>query len=390
MRKEKDYKWLKTVLGCSFFVLFFAGSCSDNSKSASAEAELQRLALRQKIKLLEEAGEPALVVGSETISSDDIINSPVDLGRRFISPIEYLTPTAQANSLEQFKEQAREPLETALSVKITDILFYQLAKSQAAENVNEALEKAAETELRKFVLNHGGDQVKADEALKKMGMDRRSFKERQKKFMLTQSYIAKEFPDYSGPISYRQLKARYEKMKEESFVRPPTIQFRLIDIQPDKLQLSDPNQNPLEESKKLADKLVERISAGKDFGELSLAYSHGHMRTFGGLWNPVNPDSLAKPYDILAVEAERLSPGQITGPIEAEGHIFIMKLEEKRLKDYELFEEVQQQVKRRIIADRRREIINKLNAKMMQQRELEDKDKFIDFCIQKIYRISNQ
>ncbi len=400
---RRDYKWLrdpkrpkerlgtlKTVFGCSLFVLFFAGSCSDSSKSASADAELQRLALRQKVKLLEEAGEPVLVIGGESISSDDIINSPVNLGERLISPIEYLTPIAQRHNLEQFKERARDPLESALSIKISDILFYQLAKSQVKENVDEAVEKAAEMELRKFVLNYGGDQAKADEALKQMGMDRQSFKERQKKFILTQSYVAKEFPGNNSPVSYSQLKTCYEQMKEESFVRPATIQFRLIDIQTAKLQLSDPNQDPLEEARKLADKLVEQIRAGTDFGELALGYSHGHRRAFGGLWNPVNPDSLAKPYDTLAVEAERIKPGQIAGPIEAEGHIFIMKLEEKHPKSYEPFEKVQQQVEQRIIADRRWEVINKLDAKVMQQRELEEKDKFIDFCIEKIYQISNK
>lgn len=403
LSRRRDYEWpkapkrsfgrlgtLEAVLGCSFSLLFFVGSCSDSSKSASKKAELQRLALRQKIKLLEEAGEPILVIGGETISSDDVINSPINLGEMFISPIEYLTPIAQTNSLEQFKEQARSSLESALSIKISDILFYQLAKSQANENIDEAVEKAAEIELRKFVLNFGGDQAKADEALKQMGMDRQSFKKRQKRLILTQSYVAKEFPGNSSPISYSQLKTCYEKMKEESFVRPATIQFRLIDIEAAKLRLSDPNQNPHEEARKIADILVEQIRAGEDFGKLAKAYSHGHRRAFDGLWNPVNPDSLAKPYDILAIEAERLKPGQIAGPIGAQGHIFIIKLEEKRSKSYEPFEKVQRQVKQRIMADRRWEVINKLNAKVMQQRELEEKDKFIDFCIEKIYRISNQ
>jgi parvulin-like peptidyl-prolyl isomerase len=369
----------------SFFLLFLAASCGGN-KSGSAEAELRRLALKQKVELLEAAGEPVLVVGGESISSDDIINSPVELGQMFISPMEYLKPIAQTSSFEQFKKRAKDPLETALSIEISDILFYQLAKSQATENIDEVLEKAAEMELRRFILNYGGDEAKADAALKQMGMDRRSFKERQKRLILIQSYVTREFPDHKGPISYRELKTCYEKMKEEFFVKPASIQFRLIDIQPDKLRLSDPNQNQLEEAKKLADKLVGRIRAGEDFGELAIIYSHGHRQAFGGLWKPMNPASLAEPYDVLAVEAEKLKPGQIAGPIEALGHIFIMKLEEKRSKDYEPFEKVQQQVQRRVIADRQREVIKELNAKVMQQKELEEKDKFIDFCAQKIYR----
>jgi parvulin-like peptidyl-prolyl isomerase len=391
MHKKRDNKWLKTALSVSFFLLFLVASCASN-KSDSTKAQLQRLALKQKVELLEAAGEPVLVVGGESISSDDIINSPVELGQRFISPMEYLKPIAQTSNFEQFKEQARDPLETALSIEISDILFYQMAKSQIAEaeKVDEALEKAAEMELRRFILDYDGDQAKADEALKQMGMDRRSFKERQKRLMLTQSYIATQFPDYKGPISYRELKACYEKMKEESFVKPATIQLRLIDIQIDKLRLSDPNQSQLEEARKLAGELVGRIRAGEDFGELALAYSHGHRQAFGGLWKPMNPDSLAEPYDVLAVEAEKLKPGQIAGPIEAPGHIFIMKLEEKHSKDYEPFEKVQQQVQQRVVVDRQREVIKELNAKVMQQKELEEKDKFIDFCIQKVYQKSNQ
>ena len=59
MHKGRNYKWLKMALSVSFFLLFFVASCSSN-KEDSAKAELQRLALRQKVEFLEAAGEPVL------------------------------------------------------------------------------------------------------------------------------------------------------------------------------------------------------------------------------------------------------------------------------------------------------------------------------------------
>jgi parvulin-like peptidyl-prolyl isomerase len=101
-------------------------------------------------------------------------------------------------------------------------------------------------------------------------------------------------------------------------------------------------------------------------------------------------DSLAKPYDVLALEAKKIEPGQIVGPIETDGHIFIMKLEEKQVGGYEPFEKVQKEVEDRIIYERRNEVVNKLNAKITEHAGLSRKDEFINFCLEKIYRLSKQ
>lgn len=389
MGQKKNYRWLKIALGWSLFVLLCVGGCSDDTKLTLTDAELERIALTQKVELLRAEGEPVLVVGGETITCDGIINSPTELAGMFISPMEYLKPVAQTASFEQFKEKATSPLEIALANKISNILLYQLAKEKAPEHANEAVEKAAEAELRKFILGYGGDEVKADEALKKMGMDRNSFKEKQKRFILIQSYVATILPD-NRPITYRELMNCYNNMKDKYFSSPAVIQFRLIDIQPVELKLSDPNQERLEAAKKLANELLQRIRAGEDFGQLAEQYSHGHRRAFGGLWQPLNPQSLVKPYDILVTEAEKLQPGQITGPIEAEEHIFIMKLEDKRSSTYEPFEKVQRQLEEKIITDRRQEAIDKINATVMQHIALEEKKEFLVFCLEKIYRLSKQ
>ena len=369
------------------FMLLLLGSCDSNS-SRMTDAEVERLAVTQKIELVEATGGFVLMVGGETLTSDQIIEKRTPLNGFFISPKEYFGPIAQANELEQFKERTKGPLEEILMDKISNILFYQHAKRQMGGNIDEGLEKAAQEEYRKFVLGYGGNQARADEELRRRLMDKNSFIEQQKRAILIQSYRATKIP-YNRPVTYRELMDCYNRIKDKYFARASKIRFRLIDIQPDKFELQDPNDDPWQLANKMVYELMGLIKSGEDFGELAKKYSHGDWRDFGGLWRAVQPSSLAEPYDILAVEAEKIEQGEVAGPIVTKRHIFIMKLEEKQIAGYELFEDVQELVHEKILLDRQNEATEKLYAEIRWQAKLSKTDKFIDFCLEKIYRISN-
>jgi len=384
----------KSIL--SVLILLLISGC-DNNKAELEEAKVRHAAIVKKIAVSEEAGESVLVVGGEVITSDQIIQTPVEHSEIVASLAELFKPIAQTSNLERFKKWAKPEIEEILMSKITEILLYQEAKRQAGENIDQILEKAAEREVRKFILDCGGDQTKAQEKLKQMGMDRKGFKENRKRLILTQLYIASKLSG-NRPITYTELMKCYDQMKEQSYVIPAELQFRLIDIQPARLEIMDPNQTSassveagqLEQARKLANKLIQQIQAGADFSELAKKYSHGHRQALGGWWQPVQPESLAKPYDILAEAAEKIQPGQIAGPIEAEGHIFIMKLEEKRTKSFQPFEKVQEELEQKIISDRRKDAIDKLKVEIRQQVAPGEKDEFIDFCLEKIYQMRDQ
>lgn len=381
MTEQRSYGWLKKVLAWSFSALLFGGSCADSSNPASSQDQLQRNTLIRK------AGQPGvLVVGSEIVTCDQIIATPMEYNQVTVSLAELLAPVAQAGSLEQFKQWARPRVEEVVTSRISYILLYQQAKRQAGENIDEALEKAAEKEWRRFVLRFGGDEAKAEEALRQQKIDRKGFKDYWKKELLRQSYIALKLGG-NRPITQRELAQCYDEMKDKSFVIPASLTFRLIDIEPAKLQIADPQQDLLERARKLARELVARIQAGEDFGTLAEQYREA---SFIDHSDGIQPDSLAKPYDILLAEAEKIERGQIAGPIEVEGHIFIMKLEENRPKSYEPFEKVQEQLEQKILADRQKEAIEKLNAELREQIVLSVKDEFVDFCLEKIYRMDKQ
>jgi parvulin-like peptidyl-prolyl isomerase len=370
---------------CAFLtvlVLLLTYGCGGGSKPKFTEEELALIPLAQREGLPEASGGFVLAVGGETITSDEIITEPL---------LDHFRPIAQKSSFEQFKKQAGPELEQLLATRISNILLYQQAKKEAGTGVDleDALEKATETEVRRFIAGFDGDYARAEQALKQMGMDWRSFREYQKKMILSQDYIRRQLPEYR-PITYSELVNCYNEMKGEFFAIPAMITFRLIDIQIPKLEVTDPNRSRLEQARELAGELVERLQKGEDFGELAKQYSHGHTASFGGLWQPVQPQSLAKPYDILAAEADKMKPAQIAGPIEAGEHIFIMKLEEKRPKSFEPLENVQKEVEAKIIFDRRKKAVDEFSSKLVQQAALNERNRFIDFCLEKTYRICHR
>lgn len=371
-----------------FFILMLSliGGCDDSAKRLK-DGELERAAVTQKIELVESAGGLVLMVGGETLTSDEVITTQALLGDKILMPIEYFKPMAQAVDIRLFKDRAKEQFEKILMDHISTIVLYQYAKKQAGNNVDEGLEQAAQSEYRRFVLRYGGDQAKADEELAEVGLDRERFMEQRKRRILIDMYVTSKLPD-NRPITHRDLLDCYDEMKDEYFAQVARIRFRLIDIQPAKMDITDPNQDRRQLAEERASQLLARIASGEDFGTLAKEYSHGPMKAFGGLWRLVQPTSLKAPYDVLAIAAEKIGQGEIAEPIAAEGHIFIMKLEEKQAAGYEPFEAVQEQVREKVVEKRRAEALAPLNARIRRQAKLGRTDEFIDFCLEKIYRMS--
>jgi hypothetical protein len=104
------------------------GGCGGGS--SLTDADIERRALTRKIRLTEASGGLVLIVGGETITSDEMIQTPVEIGEQFVSPMEQFKTIAQASELERFKELTRRQLEAILTSKILDICFIRKQKEK--------------------------------------------------------------------------------------------------------------------------------------------------------------------------------------------------------------------------------------------------------------------
>lgn len=358
---------------CVLLALLTAG-CATKPKYTAEELAL--IPLVQKTGLPTPTGGFVLAVGGDTITADEITNEPT---------LKDLAANLPKNSFELFEQQLRPKLEIIIASKVSNILLYREAKKSAGDSIEDALEAAAESEVRKFLLGFDNNYARAEYELKQMGMDWAAFRESRKKMILRQSYIQTKLPEERS-VTHREVLNYYNQDVAKKFSTPAKLSFRLIDIQPAKLELADPYLPKAEQAKRLANELFERLQKGEDFAKIAEEYSHGHRSSFGGSWRPVQPDSLAEPYDILATQSQQMQPGQLAGPIETDEHIFIMKLEEKQSAIVVPFDKVQKEIEMTIRFERQTKAINKFNAKLWQQAIISNKREFTAYCLHKLYR----
>ena len=376
---------------CLSLICFVATGCVEKpSDPALTNYKLAKNEKSGKYQFIDSKGEPILIVSGQKITSDEILNEPTNLRSTFIIPSEDFKIFAQEMDFDQFKAQIRDYLLIIVENKISYVLLQKSAEKQFGDQLEASIEKAADTEIRRFYQQFGGDQAKADEAIKNKWKTRENYKKQLERDILTQWYISAHQTSDSF-ISYRELKKKYDSMKDENFAITPMIEFQLIDIIPDRLEITDPNTDRKKYAEEITNEISAKLKSGEDFNDLAKQYSQGHRKEFGGQWDPLNPDSLASPYDSIAKVAKDMKIGEISPPIKAGSHIFIFKLEDKREGGYEPFEKVQNQVKQALLSEQKEsEALNKLNDSLMHQMELDETNAFIDFCLEKIYKISNQ
>jgi parvulin-like peptidyl-prolyl isomerase len=357
-------------------LLLFAG-CGGEKKVT--EESLAAVPQPVRDGLPEPSGGFVLSVSGETIPANEIVAPMAN----------HFSEFAKATDLALFRSAVRPQVEKFLVEKVSESLLYREAKKTAGEQIEEALDKAADKEVRSFVVSFGGDYAKAQDALQKQGMNWDEFRKLQKKLIMSQSYMREKMPE-SKPVTYTDLVQYYDEIKDAQFAKEPKLQFSLIDIMPATVEVSDANANRNAAASTLANELAQRARAGEDFAELARKYSHDHRAVYGGAWKSVNPRSLAAPYDALAQAAEAMRVGEIAGPMAIGEHVFIMRLDDRQAEGYVPFEEVQNDVQAQLVLDRKRKANEEFSRHIYRQAAIGDREAFIDFCTDRIYQQGRQ
>ncbi|MBL7214809.1 MAG: peptidylprolyl isomerase [Phycisphaerae bacterium] len=364
----------------SVTVCTLLGGCKSKPPQGKfTEEQMETIPYANKYELPEATGGMTLRIYSETIPIDEIL--------RYAE--QSLKPYAEKTDQATFEVQALPFIRETIKGKVTDILLYQEARKTTTENIDESLEKAVESEVSRFVTGYDNNYALAERAIKQMGMNWKSFREYQKKLILTQSYISSTLKEEKR-FSYRDLLDYYESVKDKQFSQIGFVEFSVIDIVPAKLtdeQIAE-GETPETAAARIANELLDRLIANdEDFAELAKQYSHGPFAKQGGKLQPVTTgsDSLAEPYATLEKQALQMQPGQTKGPIAIDEHLFILHMDKIQHAEVKSFPEVQKQVEQQLQFQYRQKQYLELVQKLIQKTDIVQLEQFAKFCTKEAY-----
>jgi parvulin-like peptidyl-prolyl isomerase len=357
--------------------IFFYGCGKEHSTDVD-ENVLSRVKVHpQEVKVPAPAGGLVLSVDSTAITSKELI--------KIAEP--QLAELAAKESYDNFKKETKTLLGHLLMQKITDIKLYAKAKAALPEGVDEdTINKIVEQEVQKFVASYGGNYATVEQMFKKMGTNWKDFREQQKRAILIQSFLSDEVK-IEKPITYSELLEYYNSIKGEFYTKEAMMQFRVIDLEINRFaDANDPNVNAEQKALAMANEIEQKIKSDANFAELAKEFSNDEKASAGGLWAPVRPGSLVKPYDTIEKAAANLNIGQVSEPTVESGHIFIVKLENKQTASCEPFEKVQQEVEGRLILSRRQKMVDDMIKKIASQVDLSYAEDFLNYCVEQAYK----
>lgn len=350
--------------------LICAAGC-DSSKTRTgkfSEEQMKNFPLAKRTTNHLPAGGLVLSVGEETITADEVADT-------FNST---LTAIALVADEKSFYATAKPAIQDLVKAKVVDILLYEQAKNEAPDNIDEKMEEAVKAEVDNFVAKHDGNYAEAQKALKREGKNWQQFRDQMKKIILMQNYIQQKIPE-DMPVTHDEMIEYYDQLRSEKYHWNGYIEFRLIDIKTDQV---DPNDSPMEKARQI----VQMARAGYDFDELARKYSQGHRASAGGLWEKVTEGNLASPYDVIEKEAQSMDVNQISEPIETKGHIFIIRLEDKKEAGSIPFEQVQDEIEADIKSIKRRLEFEKMYSRLLAQANISNMEGFINYCVELAFR----
>ncbi len=195
-----------------------------------------------------------------------------------------------------------------------------------------------------------GDRAEFIKFLQEQGKTIKQFRAEQHNDIVV-SYMQNQKRQTVSEISPAKIKEYYEANKSKWY-SPASAKISLI-------TLKTGMYSTLEDNKKLAKEIIDRITKGESFAELARRYSKDDSSSKGGEWGWYKKGELNPVLDkqVFALEA-----GKVTEPTVLGDMIFILKVEEKKPEGTQSIDDVREQIEWTIVDQ---------NAKAIYQKWLE-------------------
>ncbi|MFO0775257.1 MAG: peptidyl-prolyl cis-trans isomerase [Nitrospiraceae bacterium] len=254
------------------------------------------------------------------VNTDLVMES--DVASEIAPELDRLARTTQGDELDRQRQRAHHVGVTRL---IERRLQLQAAKSKGVEVTDDDVNRTLEEMKR-----HG---EKVDPADPKA---RQSIKEQ----LLLMRVVEREV---RGGITISDAEMRrYFKEHESRFALPEEYTLSQILIQP------RPTDTP-EDVRVRTARVIDGLKSGETFEELALRYSDGVNTARGGRLGLVRQGELHAPIEQALAS---LQPGQTTGAIESPEGIHIIRIDDRRPRQFRPFEEVRAEIQSLVFAQK--------------------------------------
>ena len=182
-------------------------------------------------------------------------------------------------------------------------------------------------------------------------------------------------------VSDEDITAHYEENQAE-FTTPEVVKARhILKKFPD-----NATDEQKAETKTAAEELLKTINAelaaGADFAELARTHSEGPSGAQGGALRGGNPKlppgdyfargDMVKPFEETAFDS--LEPGEVSGLVETQFGFHIIKLEEKRAPEVQPFDQVQYDIRQKLVQVSGVDEAKKVASDLLYEIEIQDYD----------------
>jgi peptidyl-prolyl cis-trans isomerase SurA len=182
--------------------------------------------------------------------------------------------------------------------------------------------------------NNLKDLDELEKAVTAQGLNWDDFKGNIKNRILTQEVIRREVGSHIN-ITHDEEMKYYEDHKKD-FVRPEQVALSAIEI-----KTEGKKESEIPELKAKAQKLLDRVKEGEDFGELAKRFSDGATAQQGGYLGQYKRGELSKELEDLVFKMDK---NQLTDVIETKQGFLVLKVMEHYQEGEQTFEKVENEI----------------------------------------------
>jgi peptidyl-prolyl cis-trans isomerase SurA len=270
---------------------------------------------------------------------------------RYLLKLEQIRPQVSDAQFRQAQETViRRDLPHLIEQKLmVDAVKAKLKKEQL-EAVEQQLDEFFHMQVQEMKKQFQVDSLVALEAkMQQQGLsletERRLFGEQQ----LAAEYVKAKMGEES-PLTRQELIAAYKSRLDE-FAEPARVKWQ-------QLQISTTGRGGKAKGREAMNQAMAELDAGGDFSEVVKKYSNGPLAANGGHWDWTQPASIANRQVRQALE--ELEEGDVSGVIESDSFLQVVKVTGKRPARHKPFNEVQEKLRKEILQERQQETAERI------------------------------